>query len=407
MKDLFRGYIKKSEEDLEKLWKNATFVFDTNILLNLYRYSVDTSNSILELIEYLSDRIFLPHHAAFEFNKNRFEVISEQEKTFADFAKKINEIETEIDSKSKHPFLSKKLNSEIKNVFEKIKKELESNIETYNNLSKTDPIFEKICILFKDKISDQFENDKLKEIYSQGEQRFDLKIPPGYEDRGKNENKFGDLILWMQIIEISRIHNKKSIILITDEKKTDWIWKLKNGKTIGPRPELIEEIYKETQCNFHIFSSERFLTLGKKYSQITPAPEAINEIEAYKNKTDKYAKYNIYNFNVYDKIKTTESSYNYIKKLEQRYNAENENLNILTHEASVLDDKIKKSVRLYEDIKKDGAEEETINMMAEQIRKLETKSDNIRMALEQTKLNIAVLDHQFFNLRSSNSKSED
>src|SRR5690554_1006254 len=78
MKDLFRGYNKKTEKELKVLWENAIFVFDTNVLLNLYRYSEDTRNSIINLVENFKDRVALPYHTAYEFNKNRYEVRSEE-----------------------------------------------------------------------------------------------------------------------------------------------------------------------------------------------------------------------------------------------------------------------------------------------------------------------------------------
>lgn len=39
MKDLFKGYNKKTLKELQELWNKATFVFDTNLLTSLYRHS--------------------------------------------------------------------------------------------------------------------------------------------------------------------------------------------------------------------------------------------------------------------------------------------------------------------------------------------------------------------------------
>jgi hypothetical protein len=38
MKDIFRGYYKLDDDEFKQLWKKAVFIFDTNVLLNLYRY---------------------------------------------------------------------------------------------------------------------------------------------------------------------------------------------------------------------------------------------------------------------------------------------------------------------------------------------------------------------------------
>lgn len=68
MKNIFPGYSRKSEEDIKKMWEKSTLIFDANVLLNLYRYSDSTRDTILDLIEKFSDRIWLPHQSALEYN---------------------------------------------------------------------------------------------------------------------------------------------------------------------------------------------------------------------------------------------------------------------------------------------------------------------------------------------------
>ena len=38
MKKMFPGYYLPSEEDFESLWKEGLFIFDTNVLLDMYSY---------------------------------------------------------------------------------------------------------------------------------------------------------------------------------------------------------------------------------------------------------------------------------------------------------------------------------------------------------------------------------
>jgi hypothetical protein len=38
MKSIFPGHYELAPNELRELWKEAVFVFDTNVLLNLYRY---------------------------------------------------------------------------------------------------------------------------------------------------------------------------------------------------------------------------------------------------------------------------------------------------------------------------------------------------------------------------------
>ena len=396
MKKLFKGYIKKSEAELKDIWNKAIFVFDTNVLLNLYRYSDDTRNSILDLIKNFKDRIFLPHHAAYEFNKNRYLVISQHEKIFNDFYKKVQDIETEINSKTKHPFLSEDLNKEINKVFKKIEKEVSINKRKFQNLSNNDNIFDSISDLFENRITKEYSNTEILEIEKEGKVRYEHKIPPGFEDNNKSENKYGDLILWKQIIEISKEKNS-DIILISDDEKKDWYWILESNKNkIGPHPKLIEEFYKETGFNFHIFTSERFLDLGSKYSDITPSKEAINEIEAIKKEYNDV----VDKKNIFRKFSIIETKINNILTSEESYqlNKIKEHRNIEQATLSNINEEIERMTYLFYDKKlKSGLKKE----IADQLDVLES----YRIETVEKIKNLIAQEHHL--VKKINSKKND
>ena len=60
MKNIFKGYYKLGDQELMDLWKYALFVFDTNILLDLYRYQSTTGNELFTVMESLADRVWIP-----------------------------------------------------------------------------------------------------------------------------------------------------------------------------------------------------------------------------------------------------------------------------------------------------------------------------------------------------------
>lgn len=52
------------------------------------------------------------------------------------------------------------------------------------------------------------------------------RVPPGYKDNKKNENKFGDLVFWKEIIDYCSSNKTYSTaVLITDDNKPDWVFK--------------------------------------------------------------------------------------------------------------------------------------------------------------------------------------
>ncbi|MDR6458647.1 hypothetical protein J2786_001740 [Chryseobacterium vietnamense] len=283
MKTTFQGYYKKTEEEIEAIWNNGLIIFDANVLLNLYRYSDTTRETLIDLISKFSDKIYIPHQAALEYNRNRYEVIAEQEKAYKDFLNKIHQIQQDLQSTNKPPFLSSSIDSELNKVFENVSKEVEESIKKYCDFLKEDPIYNKLTEFFRLKVGEEFNSKELEEIYKEGEDRYTKKIPPGFEDEKTKDGlrKFGDLILWKQIIKLSKDLNK-DVILITDERKIDWWWKLKDGRNMGPRQELVEEIYKESQKQFHMYSSERFLSYGQTYLKEQINKKALEEIQAMK-----------------------------------------------------------------------------------------------------------------------------
>ena len=51
MKDLFPQYTNFLNVDYGVVWKHGLFVFDTNVLLNLYRYQSKTRDELLNVLE--------------------------------------------------------------------------------------------------------------------------------------------------------------------------------------------------------------------------------------------------------------------------------------------------------------------------------------------------------------------
>jgi len=184
---------------------------------------------------------------------------------------------------NKPPFLSTSVDKVLNSIFEKVSAEVKESIKKYCEYLKDDPIYNTLSKLFTNRITVSFTEEELQKIYKEGDERYKLKVPPGYEDeKTKDGNrKFGDLVLWKQVIEKAK-ELKKDVILITDERKTDWWWKIKDGRNMGPRQELIEEIKKEANVDFHMYSSERFLSYGQSLLKEKINQQALEEIQAMK-----------------------------------------------------------------------------------------------------------------------------
>ncbi|WP_372878624.1 PIN domain-containing protein [Spongiibacter marinus] len=304
MKSLFKGFYRLGEGDFVALWDNAIFIFDTNVLLNLYRYQSSTRDALLQVIEKLSNRAWVPYHVGLEYQRNRLTVIAEQHKRFSEVKNivesAVSGMRNEFDAlqlKKRHSYINPDdllaKFDEVKSSFVEELGKLESNSISVNS---DDEIRNRIDALFEGKIGnppkDQSEVD---EISKDGELRYKNNTPPGFKDSSKDDKKpdeftyagitykrkYGDLIIWKQMISHAKENQIKDIVFVTDDAKADWWWKVdSNGKkTIGVRPELTDEISREAGVErFHVYNTEGFLNFANEKLNAQVTEEAIEEV---------------------------------------------------------------------------------------------------------------------------------
>lgn len=304
-------------KDIEKkLWKEAIFIFDTSVILDLYFYSDALNEKIFNSIfKDLNGRLFLPNHVYFEYHKNRKKVykkpiqsynnlihkssnnsnsgyIENIEKNLKDISGIINTFAEYTKKENKHPhlrdttisllsdnykvFLDKF--SQFKNL---LQEEIETQIQKMEIIESKDNVLSAIDTFFN--VGEKYDFKRMMEISSLGDFRYKYKIPPGYEDfDGKNNKEgfqiFGDLFIWFQIIDHSK-KEKKPIILITGDNKRDW-WEF-DGKTPieAPRFELIEELKSKSNVDFWMYKMDTFLHKTTEYLKSNIEVEDIKEVK--------------------------------------------------------------------------------------------------------------------------------
>jgi hypothetical protein len=253
-------------------------VLDANVLLNIYRYSTETAKQFLETFEQLGERIWIPYQAAKEFQDNRLKVITGERSVYSEFQKKILAIEGELNNRNRNPFLSDKVFTQLKKSLRKAIKELQNKEKSYSSLLSQDTTLSEISKILSGKVGENFSIDRLKEIYKDGNERYRLKIPPGYKDINKGGNhQFGDLILWYQIIKKAQ-DMELDVIFITDDDKEDW-WRVHNTQKYGPRPELRKEFFEETGKECYFYSPYQFIKNVEKYLDKSVEKDVINEVK--------------------------------------------------------------------------------------------------------------------------------
>lgn len=195
--------------------------------------------------------------------------------------------ETLFNDSRKHPFIEASSLGKLRALYGDIYKELEGKKDFYSKRLTNDDILEIIGEYFTEKVGDEFDQDTYTALCEEAEKRYADRTPPGYKDAGKNDGndldrkKYGDYVLWRQVIEKSKT-SKQNVIFVTDDKKEDW-WLEQSGKTIGPRPELIKEFQEETHQLIYMYQSDRFFEYANSYYNESVNERALDEIRELVN----------------------------------------------------------------------------------------------------------------------------
>lgn len=294
IKTLFKGYIDYDSEEYNKIWKDALIVVDTNILLNLYRYSEDTKKELIKILKECKKRLWVPYQVIKEYFNNRDKVIVS---SYDDYNKLINHIKSSIDDakneinqkKSKQlkckDDICKILEQAARDVEQKLKEEMEEK-----NPKIQEQETEKMIIqLFNNCIGDRFTEEEYEKVKEEGIRRFKEQIPPGYKDAEKEEN--GDYYIFHDMMKKAK-EKDRSIIFVTDDVKEDW-FNIINKEKRGGRYELLNEFFKETGNLLLIYTSDGFVQAYNKNIAKQPINEKmIDELKYIRKNKNFYIKQN-------------------------------------------------------------------------------------------------------------------
>lgn len=249
--------------NLEFKINEAIIVFDTNTLMNLYRYSKENRNKLLEIMDSVKNRIVLTNQIAFELLKNRKTEIKKRNRYknkikttvkewSGSFIEKLNAddgVKRILDNEKK---LSESLRKKVhicSQELETIIKDFDEKItDEYINPEK-DVILESILNLFDNNVLEKLSN--FDEVVKEGFERIRKEIPPGFKDEYP-----GDYIIWTEMKCLAKQRNK-DILFISNDMKEDW---METKNSIYPKTLLLKEFKNETGFEFWKIKVEEFIS---------------------------------------------------------------------------------------------------------------------------------------------------
>jgi hypothetical protein len=267
MRAAYQEWYEANANELTRLWDDGLIVFDASALLGLYRADRASSRSVLELMDWLGDRAWIPYTAGLEFHRNRLQVLSDQARTYGDIRDRLSSVADHVKVQvARHAVLrSNEFNDEVKRKMTELSGLVTQLEEQHAWRSpgelEDDAVLSSLDQLFGNNIGDPIE--VTAERREEAMTRLESKTPPGFRDHVDPEVIPGDLLIWWETLAKIREGGPggNGVLLVTEDFKDDW-WRLHDGKRVGPRPELTKEAMKAGTKVFWMHSLAAFVRSG-------------------------------------------------------------------------------------------------------------------------------------------------
>lgn len=259
----------RSEEEAVQV-----IIYDSSALLDLYRYSIPSSKRLLEYMKNYLDNTWLPAQVREEVQRNQDNVRKQSMNKYKNIGRELNNNVDGLKDRVSKWFTNYRrynfpnideLEAEIVNKIADIR----TSITKYNETLKEEEgihkeyINEQVDFFLKkilesERVGEKFNVVEILDIIKEGELRYKYDIPPGYKDEENKEGirKFGDLILWKEILRKAQEAKSLNVTFVLSDTKPDWF----QQELDVVRTELLEEFSHHCGDNtINIIPMSRFI----------------------------------------------------------------------------------------------------------------------------------------------------
>lgn len=303
MRSTFWSYYPLSADERAVIGSEAIIALDANALLHVYRLSPSTAEQWLTFLERLGNRVWVPHQAALEYQRNRLEVLAGQARLVTEVGKAATKafdgLRQEL-TKKRSPIDRSRvlswqdLEDAIAEAQDRVDRVVSAarggEVDLTAAVMAEDQLHRRVTELLNGRVGPAPDPDWLTAVYKAGKDRYRNRQPPGWADSGKEgDQQYGDLVLWMQLLDhVEEL--RAPAVLVTEERKEDWI-RREAGRTLGPLPALREEFRERSGRQFWLYSVAGVLLAGEHFGVVADqaAIEDAASFEAERLQSDEGA----------------------------------------------------------------------------------------------------------------------
>jgi PIN like domain len=286
----FEAYRTVTGDDYRSLFTTGLIVLDANVLLNLYRYHPETRQELLDVLDRLRERLWVPNQAMAEFWARR-ESVLEDSSDVTSIVNDLNKLGEQYMSRIRQwanraglrQQTTESLAGVSRSAFEvtisKIRSlAVDKALKAADDTAK-DPVVTRLDSILQGHVGNPLTPERRRTaIKAEGPERFAERRPPGYMDANKkNDNSFGDYLVWIETLE-EAARLKVDVLFVTGDIKEDW-WRQERGQSKGPHPQLVEEMRNVAGVRLFMLRPESLLKHAGDLLQVKVSPESVQDAQ--------------------------------------------------------------------------------------------------------------------------------
>jgi predicted nucleic acid-binding protein len=301
-----------AEDDRQVFFTDALIVLDTNVLLDLYRYTSGARNQVLAGLLLVKPRLWLPYMVGSEFIRGRRGVV-------ADRTERLQKAKAQIDRPIREAWRSvQEALDEVKGLLDQFGADEHGQAELDELINEQG--FKQLVARWRDKLYeciDQLKNSQdimLKDVVSGSDPillevsalyesrfaappdiaqvrkhiehalsyRYPNKVPPGYLDADKPTpiQAAADYLIWEEMIDHVQAQPAQGrVIFVSGDTKTDWYEPARSAnEPPRPWPTLIDEFRLRTGAELKIMETRAFFEGVREFLGAQIASTTVDEI---------------------------------------------------------------------------------------------------------------------------------
>lgn len=296
-------------------YAQGLLILDSSVLLKLYELTDTAREGILDTLERVAERLWLPEHVGREVVRRRRACVERRREAFRELrqevnnalqaaAKQLGDVRNRVEefarNHSRDDGAAVRLRglitneafqslSEIQSWKQGLLNEIGGIEQGYglrpDQIDGDDPVLARLGELFGDRIGTGIDESETARLVRHAiDYRYPNLIPPGYKDaagakdKGTDLGRAGDYLIWEEILRHASGRVRRPVLLVTLDQTEDW-WTLdKARRPMAARPELIEEMYRRAGVDFRLETLNTFMDGLSAYLDVAVTEEVAAEL---------------------------------------------------------------------------------------------------------------------------------